>query len=503
MVPISQMKSPGVFIDEVDLSTYVAIMDTSKIFGIVTLAQNGPIGEVTEITSTADFENIFGNPISPGGLACAYVASITSSLKVVRAAGASAAYRTANIPGVDAEDTAIANALVITPQYKGTLYSDAITVAVTNLGSGGSNADRFNIIINKGTDDDAVELVNQNFTIDPTKASADYPYIVGDESTDFRFSLGSTTTVAKITTTTTPITLSAGDNGLTLTDDNVRSFIDLLDDAENIDLDIIAAPDLLSAAGQLRLITVAESRKDCFAVLDTPQGLSPDEAAEYVNGTSQTHPIQKLDTSYAGIYYPWGRVYNTYSGAYEWVPASVGVLPAMATEYQTYDNWKAPAGSPRFLITVFSELERTLKRPERDTLYENHINPLCDYKQRGLTALGQKTLQRKLSSLDRINVRFLINYIKRMADYSTVGYLFMDINDNTFEMWIKEIKSYLEPIRQRGGLYDFKVTMDWTTVTPEYLNNNIMPGIIQVKPTKVAEYIPIDVVIKNRSDDFD
>lgn len=174
----------------------------------------------------------------------------------------------------------------------------------------------------------------------------------------------------------------------------------------------------------------------------------------------------------------------------------------MAAEYASYDPWTAPAGVPRFVLSVFSELERSLDQDDRDILYSANVNPLCNYKNLGLTALGQKTLQRTSSAVDRLNVRFLINYIKKMAEFKSVNYLFMNIDDNTFGSWIQDISKDLDNVKNRGGIYDYRVKMDWETVSSEMLNNNIMPGVIQVKPTKTAEFIPIDVVIRNRDDEF-
>jgi hypothetical protein len=46
------------------------------------------------------------------------------------------------------------------------------------------------------------------------------------------------------------------------------------------------------------------------------------------------------------------------------------------------------------------------------------------------------------------------------------------------------------------------IKMDYETVTDQMLEANTMPGIVQIKPTKTSEFIPIDLVIKNRSDLF-
>lgn len=493
------MKSPGVFITEVDLSTYAAVMNSSKIFGIVTLAQNGPINTIVEITSVSEFEKTFGNPISAGGMACVAYLNQASSLKVVRVAGSSATKRSVTLAGKKTGSTAVTSALVISAKYKGTLYSDALTAVVTTIPDG--TADQFHLVIYKGEDSDD-PIIDQDFTIVESQATTDVPYIISYESDDFDFSLGTTETLVSIDATT-GTTFSVGDNGTTFTDDEIKAAIDVFDDSENIDLDILAAPGIVTAAAIARLVTVATNRTDTVAIIDPPMGLTPSECADFVNGESTEYPIAKLDSTYAACWYPWGKMYNEYSAAYEWMPPSAGVIAGMAKEYTTYDGWVAPAGIPRMAVTIFSQMERPLTRADRDILYESNINPLCNYKSQGLTAFGQKTLQRSLTATNRLNVRFLVNYIKKLADYSTTAFLFNNIDEETFDSWTQVISKQLDNILNRGGLYDYKVTMDWTTVTDEYLNNNIMPGIIQIKPTKTAEFIPIDVVIRNKSDDFE
>jgi len=498
MANLPVMKSPGVYVREIDLSQYSAIMSSLKIFGIVTVAQNGPIDKIVEISNVREFINTFGNPISAGGIACVRYLVNAGNLKVVRTAGNSAAARTTTLAGVDSEDQAVTNALVISHKYKGTLYSDAIKVTVSAIS--GATVDKFNLKITKGDDD--TELVNGNYTIVKANATSEYPYIIDESDTDFVFTLGTDTTLKSLTAVTNQA-LTVGDNGTELTNEQITNSINVFNDAENIDLDVIAAPGMYSAAALTALITCATDRKDTLAILDPPQGLTPEEVVQFANGLNVQYGMSKIDSTYAAMWYPWGKVYNEYTSAYEWMPPSVGIIAGMGLEYQTYDVWTAPAGIPRMQVNVYSEMERVLSKKDRDILYPEHINPICNYKGLGMTAFGQKTMQRALTATDRINVRFLVNYVKKVADYSTALFLFSNIDENTFSSWTQVIDKELANIKNRGGMYDYKITMDWTTVTDECLNNNIMPGVIQIKPTKSAEFIPIDVVIRNRSDEFD
>ena len=95
-----------------------------------------------------------------------------------------------------------------------------------------------------------------------------------------------------------------------------------------------------------------------------------------------------------------------------------------------------------------------------------------------------------------------MNYIKVNVEIISASYIFSTIDQQTMDSWVLEVGKFLDSIKNQRGIYDYRVNMSWNTVTPENLNNNVMPGVIQIKPTRVAEYIPIDIVILNRDDEF-
>jgi phage tail sheath protein FI len=57
-----------------------------------------------------------------------------------------------------------------------------------------------------------------------------------------------------------------------------------------------------------------------------------------------------------------------------------------------------------------------LNKAERDLLYAAKINPIASFASNGTVVWGQKTLQQKASALDRLNVRILINRIKKWIE---------------------------------------------------------------------------------------
>jgi phage tail sheath protein FI len=142
---------------------------------------------------------------------------------------------------------------------------------------------------------------------------------------------------------------------------------------------------------------------------------------------------------------------------------------------------------------------------ERALLYGtpgNNVNPIIKHPQAGIAIFGQKTLQRMPSATDRVNVRLLLNHLRKVIA-GTAAYLAFDPNEAT--TW-NEFEDLIEPtlrsIRDKRGLYDYRIQMDSTTVTPDHIDGYAMPGKIYIKPVKAAEDIPISFIITRTGAEF-
>jgi hypothetical protein len=84
------------------------------------------------------------------------------------------------------------------------------------------------------------------------------------------------------------------------------------------------------------------------------------------------------------------------------------------------EAWFAPAGLIWGGLSTVLRAERKLTNGNRDTLYNNNVNPIATFPNAGVVVFGQKTLQKKASALDRINVRRLLielkSFISQVAD---------------------------------------------------------------------------------------
>ena len=129
---------------------------------------------------------------------------------------------------------------------------------------------------------------------------------------------------------------------------------------------------------------------------------------------------------------------------------------------------------------------------ERDTLYENRINPIATFPGQGATVFVQKTLQARPSALDRINVRRLLIALKKFIASSSRYLLFENNTAATRNRFLSIVNPYLESVQQRQGLFAFRVIMDESNNTPDIIDRNILKGEIFIQPAKTAEFIVLD-----------
>ena len=275
--------------------------------------------------------------------------------------------------------------------------------------------------------------------------------------------------------------LGTGDSG----SNAYTNAFNLLANQDDYDINLLWAPGINNkdhSALCNTMITTCENRGDCFAIVD-PVGYAAAISDATTEGGNE-------DSSYAGMYWPW--VQTSANGRFVWVPASTLMAGVMAFNDKVAHEWFAPAGLNRGGLDTAIQAERKLTHANRDTLYEANINPLATFPGEGVCAWGQKTLQRKASALDRINVRRLLINLKKFIA-STSRYLVFENNTSaTRNRFLSSVNPYMESVQEKNGLYAFKVVMDDTNNTPDIIDRNIMKGEIFLQPAKAAEFIVID-----------
>jgi hypothetical protein len=233
-----------------------------------------------------------------------------------------------------------------------------------------------------------------------------------------------------------------------------------------------------------QLLNTVQNRGDSMTVLDL------------VGYNSNILPVTTnaltYDTSYAAAYWPWLQTIDPDSGRQVWVPASTMIPGVYAFNDNIAEPWFAPAGINRGRMTTVIRAERSLTQGNRDLLYESNVNSIATFPTSGVTVFGQKTLQKKRSALDRVNVRRLLielkNYISQVAD----TLVFEQNTVTTRNNFLSQVNPYLASVQQRQGLTAFKVIMDESNNTPTTIDNNQLIGQIYLQPTKTVEFIILD-----------
>ena len=271
---------------------------------------------------------------------------------------------------------------------------------------------------------------------------------------------------------------------------NYTNAINVLANPDAFKFNIISAPGLIYEDHQTQLdamISVAQSRGDAIAVVDLVKyGRTVNEVIEQA---------ATVNSSYAATYWPWIQTQSG-TGRNEYVPAST-LIPAV---YQQNDRasapWFAPAGFTRGGVPNGIQAERKLPRNQRDSLYNANVNPIATFPSSGLVVYGQKTLQKGISALDRVNVRRLLIDLKDFIGGVARNLVFEQNTIQTRNNFLSIVNPYLENVVQRQGLFAFEVVMDESNNTADVVDRLQLVGQIKLQPTRTAEFIILDYTVE-------
>ena len=268
--------------------------------------------------------------------------------------------------------------------------------------------------------------------------------------------------------------------------------IDILSNKDQYDINLLFTPGLLdNATGHgaiiTRAINMCEDRGDVFYIIDpTYKGSTVGQAQLAADSRN---------TNYACYYYPWCQIPDPDLGRNIWVPPSAIVSAVYSFNDLVAHPWYAPAGLNRGTLDTVIQTERLMTQGDRDNLYIKSVNPIATYPRQGITIWGQKTLQKKQSAMDRINVRRLLIDAKKFIAF-TVKYLVFENNTvQTRARFIELTDPYFRRVQNQQGLYEYRIIIDESNNTPDVIDRNEMRAQIYLKPAKTAEFIIVDFMV--------
>jgi len=288
--------------------------------------------------------------------------------------------------------------------------------------------------------------------------------------------------------------------GMTATLGDLITSYDLFANKDEVQVDyLIMGPGLgaesESQAKASYLISLADSRKDCVAVIGPHRA----NLIGLTNTTTQTNNLVRFfsalsSSSYAIFDSGYKYTYDRFNNKFRYIPCNADVAGLMCRTNIISYPWFSPAGQQRGVLNNAIKLAYNPNKAQRDILYPERINSVISKPGIGILLFGDKTALGYASAFDRINVRRLFLTIEQALQRSAEAQLF-ELNDELTRANFKNIvEPYLRDVQAKRGLYGFFVVCDSTNNTPDVIDNNEFRADIFLKPAKSINYVTLTFV---------
>jgi phage tail sheath protein FI len=552
--------SPGVQVKEIDLTNVVPAVSTS-IGGFAGAFNWGPVEEVITVGSEKELATVFGTPDTNTAshfLTAASFLQYGNALKVVRvgttnlnatATGAGLLVKNqdhyesgidfsteafvAKFPGILGNSLLVSICPADATVFNGWAYKSSFDGAPGTSDYAASKS--------CSNDEVHIAIVDEDGAITGTAGSVLETFAYASQASDAKASDGTSAYYANVVNTSSWVRFgshyallvhagvsavnhaadltAAGDflDSVTAvaitdsldggTDDNtpttgeITTGLDLLGDAETVDVNLLfAAPNGEDIGIAQALLATATTRKDCVALV------SPPITSTVGNSTPVTavknFADQLTSTSYGVIDSTALKVYDKYNDVYRWIPACGHIAGLCANTDNVADAWFSPAGFTRGQLLGVTKVAFNPTQANRDELYKARVNPIAAFPGQGIVLYGDKTAQAKPSAFDRINVRRLFIVLEK-AVATAAKYQLFEFNDEfTRAMFRNMVEPFLRDIKGRRGITDFAVVCDATNNTGAIVDSNQFVADIYIKPARSINFITLNFIATRTGVEF-
>ena len=242
---------------------------------------------------------------------------------------------------------------------------------------------------------------------------------------------------------------------------------------------ILAAPGQISPAVQDALLTHCETRKDRFAILDSPESIS---------GGIDRLPKPR-DSKYGAYYFPWIQVYDPEKGNV-YVPPSGHIAGVYSRTDSERGVHKAPANE---MIRGALGLKYAVSKGEQDLLNPKGINAIR-HLNGAVRIWGARTLSSD-PSWRYINVRRLFIMVESSIERATQWVVFEPNDHRLWKRVTRTISSFLTLLWRNGALMGtspeqaFYVKCDEETNPAEVVDAGQLVVEVGLAPVKPAEFV--------------
>ena len=539
--------SPGVNVSEVDLTTVVPSTATT-IGGFAGNFNWGPVNEIITISNEVQLVEKFGKPDSNTATSFFTASNFLqygSDLRVIRSVGSTAnnatnsgtPVRVLNKTNYEQNFAAGSASMVWAAKYPGSLGNAIrVSLADANVATGWTYSGEFSTTPTTSryaeraaTSNDEIHIVvvdltgaitgTANTVIEKfgfvskagdaknSDGSSNFYKDVINNQSKYIWWMGHPSTGANWGQTAIQVANTGGGyNGLAVnnfdlssgkdtapTSGNRNTSYDLFNNVDSVDVSLLMAGETTDDVVPDRLISIAESRKDCMVFISPPLSAVLNNSGLEAT-TVKTYRDTLTSSSYAVMDCGWKYQYDKYNDIYRWLPLNGDIAGLLVRTDVDRDPWFSPAGLNRGQIKNVVKLAWSPTKAERDTLYNAGINPVVTFPGEGTVLFGDKTLLNRPEAMDRINVRRLFIVLEKTVARASRSSLFEFNDEFTRAQFVNLVEPYLREIQGRRGIYDFRVVCDTTNNTPEVIDRNEFVGDIYVKPARSINFIQLNFV---------
>ncbi len=237
------------------------------------------------------------------------------------------------------------------------------------------------------------------------------------------------------------------------------------------------------------IIDYCEQRKDRFAILATPGGLTVQERLNY-----KRYELAR-STSYAALYAPWVIVQDPVTNAELAIPPIGHVAGCFARTDNAKNVSKAPAGTDDGRLRFVLGLEESFTQAQVGLLYPQRINPIVAWANLGgVTIWGARTLE-QTGEFGYIQARRLFQFVEKSIADAAYPFVF---ETNGSDLWARvnlQFGGFLLRLFQQGYFAgdtpadSFFVVCDGTNNPQTNIDAGILTIDVGIAPTKPAEFV--------------
>lgn len=212
--------------------------------------------------------------------------------------------------------------------------------------------------------------------------------------------------------------------------------------------------------------------------------------------------FQNAASSYSATYAQWVKVNNSATDTYCWVPFSGWAAAAFARVDAARFPWIPVAGLERGQVNNTVDIALNPNQAERDQLYRIGVNSVVLFPDQGTVIWGQKTLLRRETAFNRINVRRLFLALEKVTVRVLRNFVFEPNTVFTRTRVRNTTSPVFDLARSNDGLYDYTIVCDERNNSGNSIDNNKLCVDFYVKPVKAAEFISATFIATGSSVEF-